>query len=60
MNADVVATEKDASYGMARSEVHCRRCGSHLGHVFRTGYGRLACVTASISVSLVLNEQDKR
>jgi peptide-methionine (R)-S-oxide reductase len=32
-----VATERDPSYGMARTEVHCRRCGGHLGHVFDDG-----------------------
>ncbi|MEK9166132.1 MAG: peptide-methionine (R)-S-oxide reductase MsrB [Patescibacteria group bacterium] len=60
-NRENIELREDSSHGVSRVEALCKKCGSHLGHVFDDGpgaSGKRYCIN-SACLSLELEEQAK-
>lgn len=59
INDENIKCESDTEYGMIRTEVMCKKCGAHLGHVFDDGPKPTNLRFCINSVSLNLDKKNE-
>ena len=59
INDENIKCESDTDYGMIRTEVMCKKCGAHLGHVFDDGPRPTNLRFCINSVSLNLDKKNE-